>query len=317
MGYREEAIAIVPRVFIWFAVEWLTRACWWLKLGQRRSEPKLLHRCTALTVNILHSVPASLISLYVILGTGNGLDAAYDIAPCVPLPPPFLYPAVFVMRFSLSWAVWDAIGVFRDWEGEGAVMLLHAFVMGAALLLVLSITYMQHAMVCMLLFELSTPVLNIRKLLYMVKGKQATRSPSYQHITIIFGVTFLLARVIFGGPRILVHLYAIGLNLYSGRSSWQPQLESGCDSAVLALQNASLAVLQLALNFTWSAKIVSMALRQTRTGDGEKELVISGSSVPLGSGEVSASEKMPCGAAAITSTSKQQGRGENDQKSLH
>ena len=208
-----------------------------------------------LVVGFAHATFATLGSAYVLATRPAGYfaDVVYGD------PDPRLHALVAV---SVGYFLWDAgvCALYRCapsfWAHAWACLLVFAFALHPVFLPMAPL---------FLLRELSTPFLNARGALLLV-GR--TESALFKACEQLFGVTFLLSRVVMGVPVSVLWWRAVAPRV-AGHFGWYGAGVAG--DARFALHSAPVVcffmgadVLLTALNVVWSRKIVRMALGAPR-----------------------------------------------------
>jgi len=260
---------------LFFGVDLACRKLWslWLRMSQRCSDANDAELCSRLaceSVAWLHALVATVLSIVFFNQHGHGLDGWHSIST------PLLgagstagscwYPAQddvvmkAVLLWSLSFAAWDLVECCRNIKQHGAVMVLHAIIMGSSIAFVVSHNYELHAMVSQIVAEASTLFLKPRALLLLLHGKRAKEQTAFRTATGFFGCTFLVVRIGYLGARNAVHLMLVYQRVQAG-------LYPRCwgDAATGLYIDFSLIVLNSALNLFWAGLIVRGACRGSHT----------------------------------------------------
>ncbi|CAK9061427.1 TLC domain-containing protein 4 C (Transmembrane protein 56 homolog C), partial [Durusdinium trenchii] len=159
-----------------------------------------------------------------------------------------------LLAFTAAYFMWDFGMVFRMPEIEMSMVVHH--VIGIITVLTLTHPCFLFYGICCVMFEASTPFLSMRKILLM-RGYKGTRILG--HIEKLFGISFLLCRVIFGIPMVL-YAFVEGTNLLLEGAIPYPS------KYVILLTTCWI---QTFLNCFWFHKIVKMGLKSSTKAGGE------------------------------------------------
>lgn len=241
------AVALCRSVF-WFVLERVLRLCW-QAFDSKESDHKRLQRLAKLSINFVHAVVATVLSVnMIVFHTGFGMDGSYDYDACIDVP-----AALPAIEWSCAWVWWDLAVCIRDLRQVGPIMLLHALVMLGGIGTCLELAYMKQMMATLLLQEMTTPLLNIRRIMLELYSERTKSMASFQIVTVVFGIVFILVRIIISIPRTAIHLW-IGFSMLASGKIPPCATRSG-----IAL-DVSLNMVQVALNCFWARAIILKAI---------------------------------------------------------
>mmetsp|Transcript_9782 Transcript_9782/g.19215 ORF Transcript_9782/g.19215 Transcript_9782/m.19215 type:complete len:265 (-) Transcript_9782:193-987(-) len=186
-------------------------------------------------VSIFHALTAAFAAIY-ILGTGEGTvltDRMNGVSP----------HACYLFCYTIAYFMWDLVMVFRAPSVDFGFLAHH--LVGISTLVIMLHPFVQFYGLCCTLFELSTPFLSFRSIMLALGYKGTT---AVKRAELLFGVFFLLSRIIFGVPMALTGIYEGTMAMQAGRIAHFSQF-------VFVFSTNIIMVL---LNVYWFKKILSM-----------------------------------------------------------
>ncbi|GBG25729.1 Transmembrane protein 56-like C [Hondaea fermentalgiana] len=152
-----------------------------------------------------------------------------------------------LFNYTMAYFLWDLIMVFKAPTVDLGFLAHH--VVGFATLVTMLHPFMQFYGLCCTLFELSTPFLSYRSIMLALGYKG---SPAVKRAELLFGLAFLVGRILFGVPMAVYGTYEGTVALWKGLIQYKSHY------AILFATNT----IMIVLNILWFGKILRMSKKK-------------------------------------------------------
>lgn len=192
-------------------------------------------------VSFIHAVVACVWLAYVFFVAPGDIweDRIYGVSPA----------ASGLCALTIGYFIFDTSNCFRAANGLDPAFLAH-HVAGIVTLAVVSHPFVHFYGTGLVIFELSTPFLSVRKVL-LALGYKGSRAVTIAEQ--LFGVSFMLCRIAFGIPFSMMGIYEATVMLMDGK------IKCLHHYPFLLVTNSGLNI----LNIVWARKLVRMAARNS------------------------------------------------------